>query len=449
MAEEKNKRFTASDSIELRSEQVQEILGRPPHWIIRWGIAIVFIIVIVLLVGSYFFKYPNIITATITITTENLPASIIAKSSGRIDTLLVQEKQSVRQGDLLSIIENTACFKDVLKLKTSLANYNIQEINYSTRNPLSDFSFLNSAQLGDIQPFYQQFIKAYEDYHYFILTGYHRKKITVIENQIQTQKEVAQKLKKQLHISNQQLAIAYQLFIMDSTLFATNALSNVEYQVAKNSYLQQLQSNENTKLGIDNQNLSILQSEQTIFDLEQQRNEQQNNLQIALTGAYNQLQTQIKNWEQTYLLVSPISGMVTLTKYWQKNQNINAGEVLISIIPHEETKIIGKISLPLQGAGKVKEGQLVNVKIDNFPYMEFGVVRGEIKNISLVPIAINENQKAYLLSVDFPEKLRTNYGNELGFSQEMSGSAEIITEDLRLLDKFLNPIKSVINGNLK
>jgi len=174
-------------------------------------------------------------------------------------------------------------------------------------------------------------------------------------------------------------------------------LSNADYQHAKNIYLQQLQSFENAKLSIDNQNMSILQLEQTIFDLEQQRSEQLNNLQIALDGAHHQLQTQIKTWEQTYLLVSPIAGVVTLTKYWQRNQNVNAGEVLVTVVPNEETKIVGKILLPPQGAGKVKEGQFVNVKFDSYPHLEFGMVR-----------------------------------------------AEIITEDLRLLDKFLNPIRAVI-----
>jgi len=72
------------------------------------------------------------------------------------------------------------------------------------------------------------------------------------------------------------------------------------------------------------------------------------------------------------------------------------------------------------------------------------MVRVQIKNISLVPIVVTDNQKAYMLEVDFPDKLKTNYGKELTFSQEMSGSAEIITEDLRLLDKFLRPIKAVI-----
>jgi HlyD family secretion protein len=76
--------------------------------------------------------------------------------------------------------------------------------------------------------------------------------------------------------------------------------------------------------------------------------------------------------------------------------------------------------------------------------MEFGMVRVQIKNISLVPVAVENNQKAYMLEVEFPNSLVTNYGKTLVFSQEMTGSAEIITEDLRLLDKFLNPIRAVI-----
>jgi HlyD family secretion protein len=434
-----NEKTITPENIELRSESVQDILGRPPRWIIRWGLSIIFVIVAGLVVGSYFFKYPDVLTATITVTTENLPAGITAKTTGRIDTLFVTEKQQVKQGDLLAVIESTARFEDVLFLSDKL-----QVTSDKSLFHLSLVTCHSSLRLGDLQPHYNAFIKALEDYQYFITTNYHNKKIKVIKKQIQTQNLILSKSKIQLNLSKQQLAAAYQVFTIDSTLFDKKVTSNAEYQHAKNNYLQHLQAYENAKLGIDNQNMSILQFEQTIFDLEQQRNEQLNNLQIALTGAHNQLQTQIKNWEQTFLLVSSIDGVVTLTKYWQKNQNINAGEVLVTVVPNEEAKIVGKILLPPQGAGKVKVGQMVNVKFDNFPYMEFGMVRVQIKNISLVPVTIENNQKAYLLEVDFPEKLKTNYGKELTFSQEMTGSAEIITEDLRLLDKFLNPIKAVI-----
>ena len=123
---------------------------------------------------------------------------------------------------------------------------------------------------------------------------------------------------------------------------------------------------------------------------------------------------------------------------------MGAGEVLVTIVPYGDTKVIGKILLPQQGAGKVKVGQTVNVKLDNFPYLEYGMVKVCIRNISMVPVQVDENTKAYMLEVEFPENLVTTYGKELDFSQEMTGTAEIITEDLRLLDKFINPIKAVI-----
>ena len=374
----------------------------------------------------------------------------MAKTTGRIDSVFVSEKQSVQKGDLLAVIENPASFEDVMGIK----NYELRITNYDSSLEFAssclrafDSSCPNThynLKLGDLQPAYQTFSKSYEDYQFFLKTDYHNKKIKVIKKQIHTQNLILQKSKNQLELAKKQLEAAYQIFIIDSNLYEKKVLSNAEYQHAKNTYLQHLQSYENAKLSIDQQNMSILQSEQTVFNLEQQRNEQLNQLEIAVTGAFEQLQTQLKTWEQKYLFVSPIDGIVTFTKYWQKNQNVNAGETLVTIVPNEQTKIIGKILLLPQGAGKVKEGQSVNVKFDNYPHMEFGMVRVIIKNISLVPVTVGENQKAYMLEVEFPASLVTNYGKELTFSQEMTGSAEIITEDLRLLDKFLNPIRSII-----
>jgi HlyD family secretion protein len=73
----------------------------------------------------------------------------------------------------------------------------------------------------------------------------------------------------------------------------------------------------------------------------------------------------------------------------------------------------------------------------------YGMIKVEIAHISLVPI-YREGEKNLVLEVVFPDSLVTNYGKTLEFNQEMTGTAEIITEDLRLLDRFLNPIKSLI-----
>ncbi len=425
----------SEDNLNLRSEEVQEILGRPPKWIVRVGISIIFVVVAGLFVGSYFLKYPDILPAPITVTTENLPAGVMAMTTGKIDTITVAEKQTVKEGELLAVIRNPAKLEDVMAVKRMLDE--LDTLAVETRHG-------TSLQLGEIQSAYTAFDNALTDYRHFVETDYHNRKIAVIRKQIAAQKNLLQKTVNQLNISRKQLATAQKLFEVDSTLYSNAALSLVDYQSARNSLLQQLSSLESSKMSVDNQQMSILQSEQSIFDLEQQRIDEEQQLTSALTTAKEQLAAQIRQWEQTYLLVAPCDGKVTFTKYWQKNQNVNAGEVLVTVVPDGNTQVVGKILLPQQGAGKVKVGQTVNVKLDNFPYLEYGMVKVCIRNISMVPVQVDENTKAYMLEVEFPENLVTTYGKELTFSQEMTGTAEIITEDLRLLDKFINPIKAVI-----
>ena len=436
----KEQHFTTPENIELRSESVREILGRPPRWIIRWGISIILIVVTGLVVGSYFMKYPDILTANITVTTENLPAGLMAKNSGRIDTIFVFEKQLVKKGDFVALIENPARFEDVMALKTLIRNYELGITNYDS---LSAFCLLPSAKLGDIQPAYETFAKSYRDYQFFLETQFGAKKIAAIERQIAQYQKIVTKTKTQILFAENQLKSNERLYAIDSALFAQKAIAPAEFERTKGTYLQQLQSFENTKVSLDNLLLSIAQLEQNILELQQQDLEQESQLHQSLATHYSLLTTQIAQWEQNYLLISPMDGFCTMTKYWQHNQNIVSGEVLATVVPQHKTKIIGKIELPPHGAGKVKEGQTVNVKFDNYPYMEFGMIKVKIAHISLVPIN-KENQKNFVLEVVFPDSLVTNYGKTLEFSQEMTGTAEIITEDLRLLDKFLNPIRAVI-----
>jgi HlyD family secretion protein len=428
-------KYDNPEKIEIRSEEVQEILGKPPKWLIRYGITVIFFIVTGLFTGSYFFKYPDILPATITVTTENLPAEIVAKTSGRIDSILVRDKEKVKQGNVLAVIENPADFKDVMLLRESLADL---EINDTLHYAVID----HALQLGDIQQSYLSFLRAYEDYRFFYDNQHYQKKISLLKKQIETQKSILSKTRTQLALSTQQLKSARQLFSIDSALYSKQVISLSDFEGAKTTLLQQEQTYESAKMTLDNQQMSILQTEQSILELEQQEREQQNSLLLSLSGAYEQLQTQIEQWKQLYLLESSIDGIVTMTNYWQQNQNIQSGAALVTVVPDGEMRITGKIFLPLQGAGKVKAGQMVNVKFANYPHMEYGMVRVEINNISLVPVTQNETM-GYILEVHFPDGLITNYGKELAFGQQMQGTADIITEDLRLLDRFLNPIRSL------
>lgn len=59
------------DNIELRSEKVRNLIGQIPPIIIRAGITVIFFIILVLLIGSWFFKFEYTIITTATINQNN------------------------------------------------------------------------------------------------------------------------------------------------------------------------------------------------------------------------------------------------------------------------------------------------------------------------------------------------------------------------------------------
>ena len=115
--EKLDNQLPASD-IELRSEQVQDILTKVPQWMIRWGNLVILIILGLVMLFSYFIKYPDINTTQITVTTAIPPEKLITRTSGRIESILVADNQVVQKNTPLAVIENAANYEDVFLLKS-------------------------------------------------------------------------------------------------------------------------------------------------------------------------------------------------------------------------------------------------------------------------------------------------------------------------------------------
>ncbi len=54
---------------------------------------------------------------------------------------------------------------------------------------------------------------------------------------------------------------------------------------------------------------------------------------------------------------------------------------------------------------------------------------------------------SYVIEIELPQGLTTLYGIKLDFTQNMQWTAEIITEDVRLLQKIVNPFRHLISKN--
>ncbi len=423
-----------TDKIEIRSEEVQEIIGTPPAKIIRIGIGVIFGIIAVLLFGSFFFKYPDIITARVTLKGNNSPAEIRARTDGKITRLFVKDKEKVNAGQTIAIIENTCNYSDLLKLKNDLKIF-------TQHASAIDSLVLHQAisknyRLGEIQSIYSGLIKQIKEYKDFIETDYHNKKIKVYKKQLKALNNYSLILKRQIHLSETDLNLSEKQFKRDSELFKKEFISLTDFEKSKSKVIQKRKNYENSKSSLSNIEIRITDTEQKILETQLDRINQKRAYESKISETLANLNAQIKLWEKTYLLKSPVDGIVNFTNYLSKYQNVISGENIFVIIPEHTSKLIGYAEIPLSGSGKVKIGQNVNIKFDDYPETQFGMVRAKIKDVSLV-----QSNAFYLATLSFPDSLKTNYKISLHFKQNMQGNADIITEDLPLAARIINPIK--------
>jgi len=426
-------------AIEIRSEEIDEILGKTPSWILRRGVILLLVIILALIAGSWIFKYPDIISAPIIITTNNPPSPVIARSSGRITAFYVSDKQVVTSGQYLAVLENTSDIESIKKLKLL-----IQKADSSSDNTsLTEKNTSTLLNLGELQQFYMNWTDAVINYKRYIEMSFNEKKIRALQEQKTLTNTYFEKLKGQTYLQAQNLRIANIQFKRDSILFLQKVLPSAEFEKSEISLISTKSGYKNSEITLSSTDIQIIQLEQQILELRLNDENEKQRLTNEISTTFKNLLSQFNNWELSYVLKSRVDGIVSVGKYWSINQNVKSGEQVMTVIPLKREKPLGKIILPMLGAGKVRVGQQVNIKLTNFPYIEYGMLKGTISTISSVP-----DQGNYYVEIELTKGLITNYNKTLPFSQEMTGNAEIITEDMRLLERLTGPVYSLVKERL-
>jgi multidrug resistance efflux pump len=419
----------------LYSEPVNEIMGNPPGKILKWGTAIILIALLLFIFLLWLIKYPDTIPAPVEITTLNPPVTLVSKLTGRIKNLYVRNKNEVRTGQLIAVMETAASIDDLNKLK---------EIVDSIRNPerIMLSSLPEFTELGEIQSYWGSFLKSLSDFNSFNINDYYGNKIISITEEIDGILVYIGRVrvKENLYAENQSLEL--RKFKRDSLLKVNGVYSESDLEKSRQSLIRLNIELQQVRLDHSAKSIELAEKKQVLQDYRIKKLEDREKYYSVLNESFLNLKAQIRIWENNYLLISPVSGIVTFTKFWSENQIVNKDEPVLSIVPLETGDYVGRIYLKMSRSGKVKAGQEVNIKLSGYPYLEFGMVKGIVKSKSLVP-----SGDSYVIELFLPSGLTTLYGKKLDFTQNMQGTAEIITEDLRLLSKIINPFRYLISRN--
>ena len=423
-----------------RSEEILDIVDRMPMTFGRWVALSVLIFSILLLVFGWIIKYPDTVTGYIKINSTNAPVKLVANVSGNIHIESFQAQDEIKKGEFIAVIENSALTTDVRKI-TELISL------FDPHAPITDNiqkMFPEKVSLGDLNMKYYTFLSALKNQFDYIKDNvYEKQRISLIDN-IKWKQTTLKESEQLLLLTQEKLEISLK-WLDKYTSLNKDEIVTYEFELDKsrNDYLSAKQEEQNLQREISGIKMQIVENQNQINRLGVEQKEKERTLGMDLLASYHDLCDNIKAWEQKFVFKAPFDGRVEYLKFISDNQFVQAGEEVFGIVP-EETNIIGQVLLPSSGAGKVKLGSKVTVKLDNYPHIEFGSIEGVVSSISLLsqPQKTAQNPvETYLIVVDLPQGLTTNYGETLDFQFEIGGTADIIVKERRLIERMFDNLK--------
>jgi multidrug resistance efflux pump len=417
--------------MEIRSDEVQEILGAPPGWLVRWGTAVVLGCIGVLLFLAWFVRYPEVVNGRVLLTTDQPPMEVIASVNGYVATLSVDDRDTVSAGQLLAVIQSTANYDHIVLIDSLAAVWSLGGLD-----SLRKLTPTRSLSLGEVQSAYTEFLRDLDLYQFgaqnrstATLGGINTSYIQI--NRLREDIKVLEKSRVRVVEILQNADASYQ---KQQKLVQEGALARMELEKERvriadlERQLDQLDDDISRK---KNEELNIQKS---IREAGANQAENVNTNESRLLASLDDLRSSIAKWNETHLLKAPGSGLVSMnSEIYSARQYVRAGEVVMTIVPQKTGRIIGRMQLDAQASVKVVEMKKVILRLDAYPYPEYGTVEGIVLSKSLTP---KDNKYLVLITVPSSEgKMKSSAGKLIPFAQQLQGNAEIVTQDKSFLER--------------
>lgn len=423
-------------NLQLRSSEISEIISNKPSFLIRWGISIFMLILIGIIATCWFIQYPDIVTVNSKLTSINAPKEIKTKIDGRLVQLLTQEGKQVAANDILGFMESRAKHQEVIQLSNAIDSVQtiVAENKFESINNYLQYSLVH---LGEVQQNYQTFIQALATFKQYLINGFYSKKKAMLQEDIAYLSKLHIFLVEQKNMQDEDVKLQQENFDANESLKKDKVISALDYRGEKSKLLGKKMSLPQINAAITSNESNQHEKEKEIVELNNQIMQQQS----IFSQALNTFKAQLEDWKAKYLLIAPIAGTVSFATFLQSNQQLPINKTVCFINP-ANSDFYAEVYIPQNNFGKIKIGQKVMMKFPSYPYQEFGLVEGKLDFISNIP-----TDSGYLAKVALPIGLKTNYNKQVQFREGLTAQSEIITQNLRLLQRFFYQAKSIFKSS--
>ena len=404
-------------------------LNIEPGYILRRGTAYMFVFFFLVLLLSGIISFNQVVKGSVTLTSKNPPVEIKVKRDGKLSAIYYKPGDSIVAGDIVAVLDNPASQKDITFLKERLGKDFLKVLSLEAL--LTEFP-VNLSLGTSLQSAYNRFL---EEYHTLILEntlGHNQKMEQRLLENIDNQGSILNSKEEEFQLMENSLSISTENINRHRQLFEKGVISKFDLEKVELEFTEK-----NRQYSLLKQQMIQLQADKSRAknDLEILRTSEERKLSLQeaeLVFAQQNLLNEISEWEDKNIIKSPVAGSLSYNQVWGEHQNVNEGDVVFTIVPYMRKDLLGKCIVPVQNSGQINKGQKVYLKLDNYPYREWGMIKASVNSISEVPS--RETVPAYIVYLDV-DSLVTSYGKELILHQELIGTAEIVLEEVTLLKR--------------
>lgn len=419
------------DELDVYGDQVKEVLSNPPSKLYTLGNLIVIAFLFIVIFLTWFIRFPEVILSEIVVTTKNKPVNIVSNIDGNISYLFVSEKDTVETGDNLAVISNEVDYTDLNALKAFLDIFVTTDLEKNVNFPTNLQIGLLQIKLNELEGVCNQY------FSYRSIKPEKREQKKVVY-QIKKLKLLDKNLQKQENLYEEHLDIFYSDLKRQEQLYNEGTISKSDVEKIRITAIDKKRELQAIKYSQAQNAVAIANLDKEYQKLETDEKQSKESFRLQIQNIISKLNADILNWETSHIIKAKQNGTIAFLDYLEEKQYVSKGTELFTIVGKNKD-FIGQGYLPQNKSGKVKHGQDVIIKLLAFPEKEFGSLTGHVQDISIIP-----NNDKYLITVEIPNGLKTSYLKELPLKPRYSGSAEIVTEDLRLLERIFYELRSIL-----
>lgn len=356
----------------------------------------------------------------------------------RLATLHVKEGQKVNQGDILLTLDILGIDEEIIGLRKKIDNVLQLKIRYQALS---------------------QEISPQKLYHFNVLdkkakinifSSYQKEKDEFDSNIKKIEIDIDVNNKNQLMIHNDLLSLKTlkenieQRFTLKKTLYIKKIISKIEYLENQKELLEI-----NRLIKIKDSEYALLKSQKRQLDQNLNQLEKQKQLEWhdkykqyeSELLIYNQNLSHIQKKQQLKKIHSPVTGTVQQISTHTLGSVLQPSQTVMMIVPDNQDNIV-EVNLLNKDIGFVHLGQKAMIKIDAFPYTRYGTMEGEVINIARDAVQHEQLGLVYPTIIKLNKQTIKNNQKEYRLTPGMSLTAEIITEQRRVIDYILSPIEA-------